>query len=50
MIDQYSSVFKKLMFMYMGPETVMANPHINFCGAPFQTEKVSCLLYNDTAV
>ena len=39
MINQYSSVFKKLMFMYMGPETVMENPQINFCAAPFQTEK-----------
>ena len=50
MINQYSSVFKKLMFMHMGPETVMANPQINFCAAPFQTKKVSCFLYNDTAV
>ena len=32
----------------MGYETVMANPQINFCVAPFQTEKVPCLLYNDS--
>ena len=50
MINQYSSVFKKLMFVYMGPEIEMANPQINFCAAPFQTEKVSRFLYNDTTV